>query len=400
MQSYQKTKINNIVIDKVLSRAKIILNEFSLCEYCIGRLFAKKIGLTSNQQLGKKIQNQLSSKPSKKCYICKGILSNLEPIVYRIREKCSDYEFSTFVIGAILKPSITDRDDLIRSKFKLQGIDSVKTAITKELSKRFQTKTKKQIDFLNPDLTITFNFKDDSCELRSKPLIFSGRYIKKNRGFPQKQTPCINCKGKGCMQCENHGFSKYTSVEGKISKFLFDKFSGTQTKITWFGGEDKNSLVLGNGRPFFIKLFNPKKRKARLQKKYVLGEIEIQKLKNISKIPKHVIPFRSKIEISILSENKLNDNNFNNLKTIIDTPITIYEKPSKKNHKSIYDLKFKKSSQKSFSLWITADGGLPIKRFVEGNDVFPNISDVLGTKCRCDEYDIHRVDLLHLKPNF
>jgi tRNA pseudouridine synthase 10 len=355
----------------------------------------KKMGVTSNQLLGKKIKNQLHSKTSKKCYICKGILSNLEPILRRMLEKSYDYKFSTFVVGAILKPSVTDRDDLIRSKFKLQGIDSVKTTITKELSKKFAKKTKRKIDFLYPDLTLRFNFKDDSCELQTRTLFFSGRYIKKNRGMPQKQPPCSNCKGNGCLQCDNHGFSKFTSVEGKISKFLFDKFSGTKTKITWFGGEDKNSLVLGNGRPFFVKLFNPKKRTSRLQKKYVLDELEIHNLKIIYKLPKQVIPFRSTIELSVLAEQNLPKKSLEYLKTLKNSPITVYDKPNKKNQKSIYQIKFKKSSPKSFSLIISADGGLPIKRFVEGNNVHPNLSELLGTKCRCKEFDFHKVDLLN-----
>jgi tRNA pseudouridine synthase 10 len=396
MYSSQKIKIRNNILNKSLSEAKIILNEYDLCEHCIGRLFAKKMGTTSNQLLGKKFKNRLHSKSSKNCYICKKILSNLQPIVNKMIEKSADYKFSTFVVGAILKPSVNDRDDLIRSKFKLRGTDSAKTAITKELSKKFVKKTKKKIDFLYPDLTFTFNFKDDSCELQSRSLILSGRYLKKNRGLPQKQPPCSNCKGKGCFQCDNHGFSKSTSVEGKISEFLFNKFSGTQTKITWFGGEDKNSLVLGNGRPFFTKLFNPKKRTTRLQKKYVLDELEIHNLKIISKIPKQVIPFRSTIELSIQTEHNFTQKGLDHLKTLKNNPITVDEKPNKKNQKSIYKIKFKKSSTKSFSLWITADGGLPIKRFVEGNNVHPNISELLGTKCKCKEFDFHKVDLLHL----
>ena len=395
MYSRQKVKMSNNILDKSLSEARIILNEYDLCEHCIGRLFAKKMGVTSNQLLGKKIKNRLHAKSSKNCYICKEILSNLQSIVDRMMEKSTDHKFSTFVIGAILKPSVTDRDDLIRSKFKLQGIDSVKTAITKELSKKFAKKTRKKIDFLYPDLTFTFNFKDDSCELRTKTLILFGRYIKKNRGLSQKQPPCSNCKGKGCLQCSNHEFSKSTSIEGKIAKFLFDKFSGAQTKITWIGGEDKNSLVLGNGRPFFAKLFNPKKHSARLQKKYVLDELEIHKLQIISKLPKHVIPFRSTIELSIQTEHNLIQKNLEHLNTLKNTPIMVYEKPNKRNQKSIYKIKFKKSSPKSFSFWITADGGLPIKRFVEGNNVHPNLSELLGTQCRCKEFDFHKVDLLH-----
>lgn len=394
MQSRQKIKMSNNILDQSLFEARTILNEYDLCEYCIGRLFAKKMGVISNQILGKKIKNLLHLKSSKNCYICKEILSNLIPKVDRMKEKSSDYEFSTFVVGAILKPSVTDRDDLIRSKFKMQGIDSVKTSITKELSKKFSQKTKKKIDFLYPDVTFTFNFKNDSCELQSKTIFFSGRYLKKNRGLPQKQTPCSNCKGKGCLQCNNHGYTKFTSVEGKISKLLFEKFSGIHTKITWFGGEDKNSLVLGNGRPFFAKLYNPKKRVARFQKKYVLDELEIHNLKIIDKIPKQVIPFRTTVELSIITEQNLNQKNLKLLKDLKNSPIVVSEKPNKRNHKFIYKIKMKKSSPKSYSFLMTADGGLPIKRFIEGNNVHPNLSELLETKCRCKEFDIHKVDLL------
>ena len=57
-------------------------------------------------------------------------------------ESTSKYGFSSFVVGTIIKPSIIDRDDYIRSKFRLRGIDSVKTDITHELSKQFSRKTK------------------------------------------------------------------------------------------------------------------------------------------------------------------------------------------------------------------------------------------------------------------
>ncbi len=388
--------MGNNLLDQSISQAKIILNEYDIRDNCTGRLFAKKMGLSSNQLLGKKIKNRLNFKSSKICYICKEIHSHIQSIVDRMLAQSSDYEFSTFVLGAILKPSIIDRDDLIRSKFKLQGIDGVKTSITKELSKKYAMKTKKKIDFLNPELTFTYNFKNDSCELQTRTLILSGRYVKKNRGLPQKQSSCINCNGKGCLQCNNHGFSNFTSVEGKIAEFLFEKFSGTQTKITWIGGEDKNSLVLGNGRPFFVKLYNPKKRVARLPKKFSLDEIEIHNLKIISKIPKKVISFRSSIKLSILTEQKLTQKSLEPLKTLKKTSIEIFEKPNKRTQKSIYGIKFKKSSPKSFLIWFTADGGLPIKRFVEGNNVHPNLSELLGNKCRCKEFDFHKVDLLNI----
>ena len=391
----QKAKITKNPFEQSISQAKIILSEYSLCDHCTGRLFSKKLGVTSNKLLGKKIKNQLQVKSSKNCYICKEILSNLDSVIYKMFEKSSDYQFSSFVIGAILKPSVTDRDDLIRSKFKLQGIDSIKTSITKELSKKFAKKTRKKIDFLYPDLTIAYNFKDDSCELQTKSLIFSGRYIKKNRGLPQKQTACSNCKGKGCIQCNNHGFSDFTSIEGKIAKFLFEKFSGKKIKISWIGGEDKNSLVLGTGRPFFAKLLDPKKRKAKFQKKYALEGLEIHNLKFISKTPKQILPFRSTIKISVSTESSITQKSLNHLKTLKNTTITIHEKPKKTALKFISQIRLKKSSQTAFSLWITADGGVPIKRFIEGKNVHPNVSELLGIQCKCQEFDFHKIDLIH-----
>lgn len=384
-------KTSHNKLDDSLLQSKLILNEYPLCDYCLGRLFAKKLGVSSNKLLGKKIKKRLHIKSSKKCFICKEILSNSDAMVSKMVEKSSDYKFSTFVVGLISKPSMNDRDDLIRSKFKLQGIDSIKTAITKELSKKFTKQTRKKADHLCPDLTFTYNLKDGSCDLQTKSLFLSGRYVKKIRGLPQKQTPCSNCHGKGCTQCNFHGFSKFSSVEGQIAKLLIKKFSGTQMKISWLGGEDKNSLVLGNGRPFFVKLFHPMKRKTKLQKKYILDGIEIHNLKLISKTPKQAIPFRSSIELSIITEKNLTQKNLNPLKSLLKTPIMINEKP-KRNEKSIYKIKFKKSSPNSFSLWITVDGGLPIKRFVEGKDIHPNLKELLGTKCECQQFDFHKID--------
>ena len=92
---------------------------------------------------------------------------------------------------------------------------------------------------------------------------------------------------------------------------------------------------------------------------------------------------------------KLNSEDLTSLKSLIKTPIVIYEKPNKRNQKSIYSVKFKKSSPKSFLFWITADGGLPIKRFVEGNDIQPNVAELIGHKCECKEFDFHKIDLIN-----
>tara|TARA_B100001146_G_scaffold151373_1_gene133123 strand:+ start:175 stop:543 length:369 start_codon:yes stop_codon:yes gene_type:complete len=80
------------------------------------------------------------------------------------------YKFSTFTVGAILKQSIIERDDKLRSIFQLRGIDGIKTAITKQLGKKFVMKTKKHIDHLSPDTTFTINFKTEQCNVKTNPF--------------------------------------------------------------------------------------------------------------------------------------------------------------------------------------------------------------------------------------
>jgi tRNA pseudouridine synthase 10 len=38
-------------------------------------------------------------------------------------------------------------------------------------------------------------------------------------------------------------------------------------------------------------------------------------------------------------------------------------------------------------LFIQADGGLPIKRFVNGDNVSPSISQIIGISCKSQEFD-------------
>ena len=207
---------------QIATIANKIIKKYDLCDHCLGRLFSKQLHLSSNKLLGKKLKNNLDS--TEKCYICKNLFDNLDHFLKLMINTSSNYMFTTFSVGAIIKPSIVDRDDFIRSQYKLKGIDSVKADITKELGRLYSRKTKKRIDYLDPEITFTMNLKDELCQLRSKSITISGRYVKSQRGYPQKQKSCDNCSGKGCRICDFHGITEYDSVEGSISKLIFKKF--------------------------------------------------------------------------------------------------------------------------------------------------------------------------------
>lgn len=379
-------------IKEILPISNQIIKKYYLCDNCLGRLFSKQLHLSSNKLLGKKLKTFIRKQPQK-CYICKNLLDNLQFYLKLMLDASSKYDFSSFIIGAIIKPSIIDRDDYIRSEYKLRGIDSVKTDITKELGKQFIKKTKKTIDSLDPDLTFTLNFKDESCQLRSKSILLNGRYTKLERGLSQKQQPCANCIGKGCNECNYHGIIDYNSIEGRISKFLFDKFGGTTAKFTWVGGEDKSSLVLGAGRPFFVKIQNPTRKDILLPKKIMIDSTILHNCKILHESPKTPIKFNSSIELLVSTENEISSISLRKLKGILDSLVVVYEKSGKRIEKTIFDLKYKKISKNRFTLFILTEGGLPIKRFVVGDDVTPSVSQILNDKCTCVTFDFLGINL-------
>jgi tRNA pseudouridine synthase 10 len=286
----------------------------------------------------------------------------------------------------MIKPSIVDRDDFIRSKYHLKGIDSVKTDVAKELIKLFTKKTQKLLDSFDPEITFTINLKDELCQLHSKSIILFGKYVKSKRGYAQKQQSCGNCSGMGCRVCDFHGISEFESVEGIISKLLFKKFGGTTTKFTWIGGEDKSSLVLGSGRPFFVKIKNPSKRKSTLADEK-FDSVSIFNLKLVDTFPKKPLNFYSRIKIKISTKSQINSKKLKKLKDLTTCPIVIYEKSGKRYEKKIFDLKYKKNSNNLFTIIMSAEGGFPIKKFVIGDDMSPNISSLLDNSCVAQEFD-------------
>ena len=375
---------------KIIPIANQIVKKYYLCDNCLGRLFSKKLHLSSNKLLGKKLKKNLNS--SQTCYVCKNLFEHLDTYLKLMYDVSSAYSYSSFSVGAMIKPSIIDRDDYIRSKYKLKGIDSIKTDITKELGKSFSKKSKKSIDHQDPEITFTLNLKDELCQLRSKSVTFSGRYVKNQRGLAQKQKPCDNCSGKGCRICNFHGISEFDSVEGLISKFLFEKFGGTIAKFTWIGGEDKSSLVLGTGRPFFVKIQNPLKRNLRLNRAK-LDSLEINNLKITTESPKKPVKFISSIEAKISTEFTIDAENLKKLKDLTKQPIVVYDKSGKRLEKKVFSVRYKKNTNNSFILKIKAEGGLPIKRFVTGDDVSTGLSQILNTQCMCQEFDFLDIEV-------
>ena len=268
----------------------------------------------------------------------------------------SEYQFETFVIGTRIDSSIIEREDEIRSKLKLKGGENIKQNFNRLLSSAVSQKLGKSVNFRDPDIELILNIHDNGIEVRSKSLFAFGRYTKLKRGISQKTS--------------NYNEFNLISIENILSKKIIELSQANYINFTWIGGEDNNSLVSGEGRPFYSEIVNPKNRK--LDPKdflnldndsVILNSFEFLDSKPLT-IPSFTVEVKAHIKISpIPSKNsikKLEDfyndrevtcvnrkGNRNNLKKVYSLSVEkIYK--SKKESRLFYTKENKTYSQESF----------------------------------------------------
>jgi len=396
-----------------------IKKRYNLCSYCLYRQFAsvrKDIG-----RAHRKINAPKND--TNPCYICQGLMSQLDSTIKKIRDdvEASGYEYESFLLGASLPYAFFEREDSIRARFKVRGKENIKKQFLDELRKKYQKITGKRAEHVSPDITINVvmgnpvidKAADDNISkhknnndiinirlpttvfVKSSPIFLSGRYVKTIRGISQKKDKCQKCSGSGCAICNYMGASASNSVESIIGFRMLEITKGDTPKFSWLGGEDKDSLVLGNGRPFVLQISNPKVR--RLQTHLTIDEngvcavLKQQSPRLSFKLPSH---FTTKTKITIQAEQDLPKQSLATLLNVLENSEVSYQVKSKIARKKIYSLKAQQIDEKRFILTMIADGGLFIKQFVGGQDyIEPSISKIVGIKCECVAFDILDVNV-------
>ena len=331
------------------------------------------------------------------CYICQGLMHQLDSIVGNIiRAIDGRYEFDTFLIGASVPTEIYEREDELRAKFKIHGEESIKNQLTRMLRLRFASLTTTELDYLMPELLINLliqNKNEIKININSRNLVLAGRYVKKCRGIVQKQTRCHECSGKGCNFCDNSGLSGYDRIEGVIAKYLMAITNGERLRFTWVGSEDRQSLVLGKGRPFFVSISDPKKRKLKEILKVdnpCISASVTDKFKQVT--IGTALKFVTKTRMLVSSSQTVSPKEYKNLHTLNGCNVSFHGK-SRVAVKKIYYAYIDESADECafncFYLTIIADGGLAIKQFVEGREYMkPTVSELLRTNCECVLFDV------------
>lgn len=378
-------------------------DNYVLCNYCLHR----QVSINTDVDFCARLKSLSNNR--NECNICSGLMHSRDSIIQRIRETLNDdYQFDTFLIGATLPANLFEKEDQIRARFKIRGRENIKSQLIRDLRKKFSEVTKKRIDILHPDLTINLQFqKNTSLEINTKmrPLIMLGRYIKKNRGIPQRSGGEHNSGNEVCIQSKPYHIVSQTprqasvirtledaSIQSIISKEILRITKGEALKFSWIGSEDENSLVLGSGRPFFVQIRNPKtihlnQKTLRFQEYGLFVNIE----EFFERLPEQPVQFIAKTRIVIQASRQIGKEGGLKIKSLANS-IVVFQNQKNKSRSSakrIYSIDIVKINNKIFELDVIADGGLAIKQFVEGREyISPNISAVANLQCKCLLFDI------------
>lgn len=321
-------------------------------------------------------------------------MSRLDELADRVFASAKQYQFDTFLVGATLPTQLYEREDALRARLKIRGRESVKSQLTKELGLRLSKLTGKKVDFSRPDVAINIIINKDGdvqVAARARPLVVQGVYTKKERGLEQKQDKCTMCLGKGCNLCDNSGLAGFESIEGIIARHLMSATGGQSPRFSWVGSEDKDSLVLGSGRPFFAKISDPKVRRPKMR--FSEAGVRARMTAVLDDIPDTQARFTVKTRILAKCGRPIMQSDIRLARSLAGAEAR-FQNRAKMAVKKIHSVQAKKMGDSELQLTITADGGLPIKQFIGGEEyIEPNLSKVLNAKCECVTFDVLAVEM-------
>jgi len=436
----------------VVERATALLEQYPLCDHCLGRQFSMLGHGLTNGERGTAIKRLLVLEASRlllekdeagktllslvavngfskvsfatlqalgvevelgetSCYLCGNAFTGLDGLSEKVVERLSSYEYNSFLVGVRADDRVEDREDELRARFKVRWGESIRSDFSREIGKRVVNATGKEVAFKRPDILVTVNPFTENISLKVNSLFVYGRYRKLVRGIPQAKWVCSQCGGSGCAKCQNTGKLYPESVEELISQSLIQATAGTDVKIHAAGREDIDARVLGSGRPFIIEVVNPVKRSVNLHllekeiNSTAEGKIEVEQLEFTSKDHVRKLKsgegaekvYRAKVEFEeCVSDEVLSRLEETMEQTVIrqKTPTRVMHRRAEKLRKRrILKLKVKRLNHTLIELLVRCEGGLYIKEFISGDGgrTSLSVSEVTSTPARCVELDVLKV---------
>ncbi len=430
---------------EIMKKAMDILENYSLCDYCLGRQFSNAATGLSNKERGNVIKTMLTMELSysdinknieklqklsrsgswvakkiltkngfeacdaEKCYICNDSLNLIDDFVKLIIPAVSEYEFDTFLIGTKIPKDMFQQENELKKEFDVANSEYLKQEFNREIAKKLIPIINKQTDFKNPHIIIECDYKHHSISLKIRSLYIYGRYNKLIRTIPQTHWLCRKCKGKGCEYCNYTGKMYAESVEEIIGEKILELTRGKAAILHGSGREDIDVRMLGNGRPFVIEITEPKIRTIDVNEleplinKFGKDKVAVKGLRWSSR--KEIVYLKTTAQQSLkkymalvefekaISEEDISkiEKTFENIELKQQTPNRVlHRRADKIRHKVVYYVKCQLIDSHHMKSEISCSGGTYIKELISGDEgrTTPSFTSVLNNPAKCIELDV------------
>ncbi|MEM1948514.1 MAG: tRNA pseudouridine(54/55) synthase Pus10 [Candidatus Caldarchaeum sp.] len=436
-------------MDTILEQALALLKNMPLCDYCLGRQFARLWPQLSNKEKGRAIKLTLflssirnrdvntveilakrGALPEaleylktinvscglEECGLCGGVFTeeNFRRFAEKAVELIDGYEFETFLVGAKASAECIEREDTLRSLVGVINGEDIRNDVKREVAKNLTDLTGRRIDYAAPDIVITVDVFREIVQVFPNPVFVKGRYLKHSRDIPQSLWHCPYCWGKGCQKCGFTGRKYPTSVAELVGEPAQRLFQAEDYKFHAAGREDVDALVAGEGRPFILELKKPMKRRLPL----VMVEKEINQsakglvtvfleeytnrkqvrlIKATSPTTAKTYLLKAVYDVDI-DESLLKKLEEKFRKTVIDqlTPTRVLRRRTEKlRRKTVYEVEARLVDARTVEYRIRCQGGLYVKELAtgDGGRTKPSFVDVLGVAPVSMELTVVRVEM-------
>lgn len=346
-----------------------------------------------------------------RCFLCEGAFERIDSTIVNAVRELENYEFATFLVGVELPLDIAEREDEFKARFHVTHGESMKSQFSRNIGKQLCQTTKKEVEYLKPDVVVLVNPFLNRVRLQINPIYVAGRYKKLVRGISQSRWICGKCNGKGCEVCNWTGKTYQDSVEELIGLPLLKMVQGEEIAFHGAGREDVDARMLGSGRPFVLEIKQPKKRSIELRRlehiinKQADGKIEVLGLyvadKEVVRQFKRAESTEKTYNAVIEFDREVSDEELRNIEEILSeatirqqTPIRVLHRRSNlTREKYIYAANTKRLSQNRAEIKIRCQGGLYIKELITGDDgrTNPSVASILEVKATPLQLDVMNV---------
>lgn len=408
----------------LLDKALTALKAYPLCDSCLGRLFAAMGYGIENKERGAALKTALhmrlvyeyrngadvledlkalakSHEPTRRflasnginveaaaCYICGGLLNDVERLAGIAAEALRGMEFETYQVGSVVPKEVLEREREVFTRLGVETGESIKHEINRRIGRALRPLLDKRVDKERPDVVVKVDVASGTAEVVRNPVLLMGRYLKLSRTISQgKLVPGAR------------------DVLERLLEPIRERFGGAELVLHAGGREDVDARMLGNGRPVVLEIKSPAKYKADLSG-LATDAVILSPLSPATRKDVREVKARAKTDIKIyralaLSDRPIAAEDLAKLRELEGavvvqmTPRRIKRlNPRAKRRRMVYEVAARLVADRVLEVLVRCQGGLYVKEFITGDEgrTQPSVAAALGASLEVVELDVLDVE--------